>query len=107
MQTTAHHVTLAYSREELLALFTLAREADVERGGRYDARSGCIHVWTHRWDVPAAKQESALMGTLYVNWVTETVWKIDCEEGFGLADLLRELAVLEAQALGYRKHGQT
>ena len=106
MQTTAHPTALTYSREELLALFTLAREADVECGGRYDARGGAINIWTHRWDVPGTREESALMGSFYVNWVIETVWLIECDDGFSLADLLRELGVLEAQALGYRKHCQ-
>ena len=46
------------------------------------------------------------MGSFYVNWLTETVRSIDCEAGFSLADLLRELGVLEAQALGYVKHVQ-
>ena len=55
MLTTTHPVALVYSRRELLALFQAARQADVEQGGRYDARSGCIHMWTHRWDVPAAR----------------------------------------------------
>jgi hypothetical protein len=44
MLTTAHPVELVYSRRELLALFHAARAADVERGGRYDARSGVIHL---------------------------------------------------------------
>jgi hypothetical protein len=106
MQTTAHPVSLAYSRAELLALFAFARQADVEQGGRYDARSGCIHIWTHRWDVPGARQESELMGSFSANWLSATVWSIDVEAGFSLADLLHELAQLEAQALGYRKHGK-
>jgi hypothetical protein len=106
MLTTTHPTALTYTREELLALFVFAREADVEQGGRYDARSGVIHVWTHRWDVPGAREESALMGSFYANWLIDTVWSIDCEEGFSLADLLRELAQLEVQALGSVKHGR-
>jgi hypothetical protein len=104
--TTTHPVTLRYTRDELLTLFAFAHEADVERGGRYDARGGVIHVWTHRWDHPATREESELIGSFYANWVEESVWMIECEQGFSLADLLYELAVLEEQALGDVKHGR-
>jgi hypothetical protein len=36
----------------------------------------------------------------------ETIWKIECDEGFGLDDLLHELAILEQKAFGYAKHGR-
>ena len=40
-----------------------------------------------------------------MNWLTETLWRIDCTEGFRLDDLLDELGLLEMQALGRVKHG--
>jgi len=105
METTSHNVNLHYTREELLALFDLATAEDVEKGGRYDARGGAIHVWSHHWVHPATRDESEMMGSFYVNWMDETIWKIECDEGFGLDDLLYELAMLERKALGYVKHG--
>ncbi len=45
------------------------------------------------------------MGSFYVNWMDETIQWIECDEGFGLDDLLHELAMLERKALGYVKHG--
>lgn len=39
MLTTRHAVDFAYTRLELDALFRYANEHDVEKGGRYDARS--------------------------------------------------------------------
>ena len=40
-------VDIRYSRDQLDALFALARSEDVEKGGRYDARSGAINIYTH------------------------------------------------------------
>jgi hypothetical protein len=105
MDTRPHHVELGYTRKELLALFALARAQDVEHGGRYDARGGMLHIWSHPWTHPATRDESTLIGSLAVNWVTETIWRIECHEGFSLDDLLRELGILEQQALGRVKHG--
>jgi hypothetical protein len=47
MLTTRHAVDFACTRPELDALFRYARAHDVELGGRYDARSAAINVWSH------------------------------------------------------------
>ena len=47
-----------------------------------------------------------MMGSLYVNWMDDTIWRIACDEGFELDDLLHELAMLERKAVGYVKHGR-
>jgi hypothetical protein len=39
MLTARHPVDFAYTRAELEAIFHYAREHDVEKGGRYDARA--------------------------------------------------------------------
>jgi len=105
MESTSHNVNLRYERHELHALFDLADVEDVEKGGRYDARGGAIHVWSHHWVHPATRQESDMMGSFYVNWMDETIGRMECDAGFGLDDLLHELAMLEQKALGYVKHG--
>ena len=46
-----------------------------------------------------------MIGALYVNWMAERIDRIETEEGFDLADLLHDLAVLELQAFGDTKHG--
>jgi hypothetical protein len=94
-----------YVREELLALFTHAQKEDVEHGGRYEARSGVLHVWSHPWRAQAVRDESSLVGSFYVNWRTERLTQIEWDEGFELADLLHELALIEEKALGVVKHG--
>ncbi len=104
-ETTSHTVNLRYARHELHALFDVADAEDVEKGGRYDARGGAIHVWSHHWVYPATRAESEMLGSLYVHWMDETIQRIVCDEGFGLDDLLHELAMLEQKALGYVKHG--
>jgi hypothetical protein len=68
MLTTRHPVAFAYSRPELEALFRYAHAHDVDRGGRYDARSAAINVWSHHWAHPATKAESDLIGSFYVRW---------------------------------------
>ena len=106
MEATRHIVSLCYERHELHALFDVANTEDVEEGGRYDARGGAIHVWSHHWVHPATRDESEMMGSFYVNCLNETIWRIETDEGFALDDLLHELARLEQKAFGYVKHGR-
>jgi|SRR5919108_2008054 hypothetical protein len=106
MLTTRHAVAFAYTRPELEALFRYARHHDVEAGGRYDARSAAINVWSHHWATDATRAESDVIGTFYMRWgEPPTLWLIETEAGFSLEDLMAELGRLELQALGYVKHG--
>ena len=41
-----------------------------------------------------------------MNWLTERLSQIEWDEGFELADLLHELALLEEKALEAVKHGR-
>jgi hypothetical protein len=59
--THAIEVDYRYLRDQLDALFVLARAQDVEKGGRYDARSGAINIYTHPWNSPTMQEESTLM----------------------------------------------
>jgi hypothetical protein len=107
MKTTMNRVDLRYEKEELLALFDYASQHDVDAGGRYDRRDGAINVWSHPWTTDATRQDSDTIGTFYVKWADENcIYRIECDAGFDLADLLYELAVLEDMALGYCKHGR-
>jgi hypothetical protein len=107
MATHAIEVDYRYSRDQLGALFALARAEDVEKGGRYDARSGAINIYTHPWNSPTMQEESTLMGTIYVFWVEENrIWQVEIEEGFSLEDLLGELGTLEEKASGRKVHGR-
>lgn len=105
MLTTRHAVDLAYSRQDLDALFRYAHAHDVERGGRYDARSAAINLWSHHWAHPATREESETIGTFYFHWDPPALWEIETDEGFTLENLVQELGRLELQALGYVKHG--
>src|SRR5262249_13672465 len=100
MPTTRYRVDLGYTRQELLSLFDIASREDVEAGGRYDRRFGAINVWSHHWMHEATRHDSETIGSFYVNWIEERIYQIECDEGFDLADLLHELAILEAKALG-------
>ena len=107
MKTTSHQVNLQYTRQELEALFVLANREDVEGGGRYDARSGAINVWSHHWANEATRHDSDTIGTFYVHWADENcIYEMECDEGFALGDLLVELGVLELKAFGTVKHGR-
>jgi hypothetical protein len=106
MNSTMHRVEFPYSRQELEALFRLANEEDVERGGHYDARSAAINIWSHHWAHPATQEESDIIGTFYFRWGdTPTLYEIETDEAFSLDDLLQELGRLELKALGVAKHG--
>ena len=106
MLTTRHPVDFPYTRQELEALFRYARTHDVEQGGRYDARSAAVHIWSHHWQHPATMEESDTIGTFYFRWGdTPVLWEIETDDGVSLDDLMHELGRLELQALGRVKHG--
>jgi hypothetical protein len=105
-KSVIHTVDFLYRRQELLALFMLAVREDVEKGGRYDARSDVINVWSHPWITQAMREESTLMGILHCSWGEENrIYRIDTYTGFSLEHLLQELGVLEWKALWTVKHG--
>jgi hypothetical protein len=107
MRTECYEVALPYSEAELHAIFALARTEDVDAGGRYDARSAAINIWSHSWIHEATQHDSAPIGTLYFHWGDNNqLWLIECDEGFSCDDLLHELAILEQKALGHLKHGR-
>jgi hypothetical protein len=106
-QATAVEVEYRYTREDLKAIFDLAYEEDVERGGRYDGRSGALNVYTHAWDTEARRLESTLKGSFSAVWGQgNLIWQIEAEEGFSLDDLLEELGTLEEKAVGRKIHGR-
>ena len=62
METTAVEVEYRYASDQLQVLFELARAEDVEKGGRYDARSGAINIYTHPWQTwPEPPGSSSLL----------------------------------------------
>jgi hypothetical protein len=90
-------------------LFAVASWEDVEHGGCYDVRSAAINLWTcpwpQEWNVPCS-DDSTLKGTFHFAWGKPPgLWRVETDEGFTLADLLRELGQLELKALGRLKHG--
>jgi hypothetical protein len=105
MLTTPYPVDFAYTPQELQALFRYAHDHDVAKGGRYDARSAAISVWSRHWQHPTTREESETIGTFYVPWNPPVLFEIETDEGFRLDDLMQELGRLELRALGYVKHG--
>ena len=106
MMTCRHPVDFPYTHAEIEAVFAFAHAHDVEKGGRYDARSAAINVWSHHWVHPATHHDSETIGTFYFRWGdTPALWEIETDEGFSLEDLMQELGRLELEALGYVKHG--
>jgi len=63
---TRHTVDFHYTRQELEAIFRLANAEDVEKGGRYDARSAAINVWSHHWLNPATRDGGVEVRPLFV-----------------------------------------
>jgi len=103
--TTCHAVDFAYTTQELQALFRYAHAHDVEQGGRDDARSAAINVWSHHWLNDATHQESETIGTFDVDWDPPLLWEIETAGGFSMEDLMVELGRLELNALGRVKNG--
>jgi hypothetical protein len=66
VRTECYEVELRYSEAELHAIFALARTEDVDAGGRYDARSAAINIWSHTWHNKATREESETIGLLPV-----------------------------------------
>ena len=105
-RTIIHTVDLRYTRWELLTVFTTAVKEDVDKGGRYDARSNAIHIWSHPWTPEALRQESTVMGTLHCAWgMEDRIYQVETDLGFSFEDLMRELGTLEMKALTRLKHG--
>ena len=104
MKSQMHLVDLRYTKEELLTLFAIATQEDVDLGGHYQYHGGAIHLWSHPWNNAAIRYDTSPLGALYVSWLEERIDRIETEEGFDLADLLHELAMLELKALGDIKH---
>jgi hypothetical protein len=67
MLTIRHPVDFSYTRQAIEALFRYAHEHDVEKGGRYDARSAAVNIWSHHWAHPATREASETLGTFYVH----------------------------------------
>jgi hypothetical protein len=105
MRTTQHTVAFSYTRPELDGIFRLAHAEDVEQGGRYDARSAAINVWTHGWQHPATRDKSDIVGTFYCHWQLTALDTIEVDEGWSLEDLLQELGRLEPKAFARVRHG--
>jgi hypothetical protein len=95
MKTTTHDVDLHDTKEELLTLFDLATREDVDHGGHDECWGGVIHVWSHPWTNEATRYDSVMIGAFDLNGLEERMYRRETEEGFDLADLLYELAILE------------
>ena len=63
MRTERHEVDLPYSEAELHAIFALACTEDVDAGGRYDARSAAINIWSHSWINEPCASRKLVLGT--------------------------------------------
>jgi hypothetical protein len=98
MLTTRHPVDFAYTHQEIQALFRYANDHDVEKDGRYDARSAAINIWSHHWAHPATREESETIGTFDVHWDPPRFYEIETDEGFSLEDLPSLAPELEALA---------
>ena len=54
----------------------------MEKGGRYDGRSGAINIYTHPWNDETMRAESTLMGSIYIFWGDQNrIWQIEVDEG--------------------------
>ena len=63
MRTECYEVDLRYSEAELRAIFVRAHVEDVETGGRYDARSAAINIWSHSWINEPCASRKLVLGT--------------------------------------------
>jgi hypothetical protein len=78
----------------------------LEKGGRCDARSAAINIWSHHWQERATWEESDTVDTFYVHWEpTPMLYEIQMDGDFDFEDLLQELGRLELKAFGRVKHG--
>jgi hypothetical protein len=88
MLTTRYPVDFPYTFQEFNALFRYADEHAVERGGRYDAGSAAVNIWSHHWRRPATREESETIGTFYLHWDPSVLFESEIDEGFRREDLL-------------------
>lgn len=101
-------VELPYDRARMNALFDIAKELDLDKGGRYGSRQAAIQIWTHPWVPRVLARESTHMTTLFFHWGDPGyLYAIDVMEHFDSDAALSELARLETLALGQVMYGQT
>ena len=104
-------VDLRYTREQLLMLFIWTRVQAVNRGGRYEMDVGIDYVTITVWTTPQVtdeeKSKSMIMGALFVVLTEKNrICEIEVAEDYTTVDMLHELAILEAEALGRTINGK-
>jgi hypothetical protein len=77
----------------------------VEKGGRDDARSAAIRVWSHHGGNSATREASVTIRTFDVHGDPPAFDEMETDEGVSLENLFQELGRLELNALGDVKHG--
>ena len=71
-------VNLSYDGAEQRRIFRHALDLDVDKGGRYDARSAAINVWSRDWGTHEDKALSQILVTLYFAWGNRPrLWAIE------------------------------
>jgi hypothetical protein len=74
MSTTRHAVDVAATHQEHEALVGDAHAPDGEKGGRDEARSPAIRLWSHHWRKAATREGSEIIGTGDIRWGTRQCW---------------------------------
>lgn len=87
-----------------LGMWRRAELWDVEAGGRFDARSAVVQVWSHNWEADRAASE--LIGSIWLHWHTPrqgeaTIYRLEWwpDDGGSEGELRRALALLSGGAV--------
>lgn len=91
-----------YGADAMRRIWRKARDEDVEQGGRFDARSAAINLYSQPWPTDGSRDESELMGTAYFVWGNENRLdriEVEDDEKFTEEEVLRAFAGLIERAL--------
>jgi hypothetical protein len=100
---TTHRANMTFARSQTLEALRRAQKEDVQDGGTFSASGDEVSFYTRPWDTPEDKARSARIGSVYLDWGsdTATIFAIEVEssEGFTLPQVMSRIPELFGQPL--------
>ena len=92
---TTHRADITFARSQALEALHRAQRQDVRDGGLFSASGNEVCFYTRPWDTGENESRSARIGSVYLDWGTDTATifaiEVESEEGFTLADVMRHV----------------
>jgi hypothetical protein len=92
-------LNVVLDRAAIQKILDVAKELDVNKGGLYDARAGCVNIWCSPEDKPQCWPKEVLQGTLNYprDYVAGIYWEWNWENDKDRAALYLEVEPYELE----------